>query len=107
MTNFVLVEPTDARSDSLTEAEFFALYPLYRLAEQRAKNGNPDFDYSMSRDDFMNGKNGIPVQAGMKIVFTLLGITGRYVDISPDQQSFRINERGAKAVHSFAKSRKS
>jgi hypothetical protein len=103
MTNFVLVESEDATDDNLTEAEFFALYPLFRLACQRATNRDPSFDYSLSRDDLMNGKNGIPAHVGVKIVFTLLLVAGKYVDMSPDQQSFRINDRGMRAVHKFSK----
>lgn len=103
MPNITAENDPDATDDDLTEAEFFALYPLFRLAGQRAINRDPSFDYSLSRDDLMNGKNGMPAHVGAKIVFTLLLVAGKYVDMSPDQQSFRINDRGMKAVHKFNK----
>jgi len=80
-----------------------ALYPLYHLAVSAARNGSGD--YWISRDDILNGRNGIPQAVGAKIVFQLLLISDDLREVSPDQQSFRITDRGAAAVLQFGRTK--
>ena len=82
----------------ITDEQFIALYPLFRLAKQRAENQNPNFNWSLSRDDYLNGRNGIPVGVGVKCVWTLLTMNNDLIELSANQQSFRITPKGVKAV---------
>lgn len=89
----------------ISDTQFMALFPLYSLAKQAHENRDPNFDWSMSRDDYMNGKNGIPSAAGVKCVFALL-TAGDLVEMSQDQQSFRISLVGVEAVRNYASTQK-
>jgi hypothetical protein len=85
----------------ITPKQFIALYPLYSLVRQMVEADNIDFDITMSRDDFMNGKNGIEPDIGVICVWELLTMPSNYVHISPDGQHFAIKPDGMRAIHKY------